>query len=215
MPTFHCQLIIPSSSSINADSVVNTWSFGGTDPSNAATAEAAVDLLFDLYAQGTPALFDYYAGYLDFAQAHVKVYDINDPEPRVPVADIPFASSPDALSGTNLPEETACCLSFQAAQQSGSPQARRRGRVFLGPLNTAAAGSNDDTPSRPNNTFLTLLAAEGASLISEGTNGLWWGVWSRVDNVIRRVENGWVDDAWDTQRRRGVEPTQRVTFGNV
>jgi len=39
-----------------------------------------------------------------------------------------------------------------------------------------------------------------------------WVVYSTVDNAMYPVDNGWVDNSWDTQRRRGVKPTARYTF---
>jgi hypothetical protein len=30
-----------------------------------------------------------------------------------------------------------------------------------------------------------------------------------VDHVLRPVSNAWVDDEWDTQRRRGLKGTTR------
>ena len=43
------------------------------------------------------------------------------------------------------------------------------------------------------------------------------GVWSRVDRAIRGIDNVRTDDAWDTQRRRGAQPTgvTRVSTGEA
>ena len=35
------------------------------------------------------------------------------------------------------------------------------------------------------------------------------GVWSRADARLTAISHVSVDDAWDTQRRRGVDPTAR------
>jgi hypothetical protein len=39
-----------------------------------------------------------------------------------------------------------------------------------------------------------------------------WVVYSPTDDAYHEVANGWVDNAWDTQRRRGYKPTSRTTF---
>lgn len=39
-----------------------------------------------------------------------------------------------------------------------------------------------------------------------------WRIWSPTNNNSVLIDNGWVDNAWDTQRRRGVEATARTIF---
>lgn len=99
-------------------------------------------------------------------------------------------------------------LSFQADKVSGLPQARRRGRVYFGPLGGAAEASG-----RPGTTLLSAVVAFGAALLSESNLADWtWVVYSTVNNGGAPVTNGWVDNSFDTQRRRGLEWTARTTF---
>jgi hypothetical protein len=39
-----------------------------------------------------------------------------------------------------------------------------------------------------------------------------WLMYSKADNAYAKIESIWVDNAWDTQRRRGLKPTQRNVF---
>jgi hypothetical protein len=39
-----------------------------------------------------------------------------------------------------------------------------------------------------------------------------WSVWSEANQTASPVRDGWVDDAWDTQRRRGLDSSARTTF---
>jgi hypothetical protein len=101
------------------------------------------------------------------------------------------------------------CVSFHGEYVSGEPQARRRGRVYVPWMQ---ASSNVD--GRPESTFVTLLAASfaefhAAAIASANVN---WVVWSPTDSAAYPVEAGWIDDAWDTQRRRGVSATYRIPW---
>lgn len=140
----------------------------------------------------------------------VRVYDLLELEPRVPVHSEPFTPVA-AADNTNMPNEVALCLSFQGVPQAGQSQARRRGRVFMGPLNhqaidSAAAGN------LPGATFREALLDFGEDLqaVIEAGSLYSWTVHSRIANQHVRVDNLWVDNAWDTQRRRGNAPSSRV-----
>lgn len=115
-----------------------------------------------------------------------------------------------APSGTALPDEVAICLSFQGQRTAGLPQARRRGRIYFGPLRTTAATGN-----RPSTTLISTLATAAATFgaqVSALGAGYAWGVWSPSDQELVEISDGWVDNAFDTQRRRGVATTSRTTF---
>ena len=98
---------------------------------------------------------------------------------------------------------------------------RRRGRIYLGPLAAVAA---DSSTGRPNTSFVTAIknaaAAYLASVTTDGTftwvvhshtTGASPGTYDETGNSVT-VNQGWVDNAWDTQRRRGMAPTTRSAF---
>jgi hypothetical protein len=133
----------------------------------------------------------------------LKVFNLDDPEPRVPVHLEVVASTAFSAAGPPLPTEVAICGSYQAAASSGSPQARRRGRIYIGPLPQACVTS---TGMVRTNEQLIIRRAMRALVNDTATN---WAVYSRRDNAGYLVSNGWVDDAFDIQRRRGVSALVR------
>jgi len=138
----------------------------------------------------------------------VKYYDAEGTAPNYPYLESTFnlASSP---TGTPLPSEVALCLSFQGVRIAGIPQARRRGRIYLGPLDITVMNSG-----RPTSTAITnaLDAAEAfydaVDVISSAQT---WAVWSPTNGSATPVTNAWMDNAFDTQRSRGVEVTTKTT----
>lgn len=130
--------------------------------------------------------------------------------------------------GSAMPEEVALVLTTRtdnyASQpveradgsdtglQVDRPRQRHSGRVFLGPLLPEAVSLGANSKARPDTAFRTAIldAAERLQdeLIAEGHR---WSVWSRADAVFRDVSIVQVDDAFDTQRRRGVAPTSRTS----
>jgi hypothetical protein len=138
-----------------------------------------------------------------------KFYALPGSAPNYPFAETTFnlAAAP---TGVAIPSECAVVLSFQGTRQAGFPQARRRGRVYLGPW-----GANANTAGRPSTTVLTSIANAATTLsanLQAQTPVSRWAIWSTSDGAMVYVDNGWVDNAWDTQRRRGLAYTSRTTF---
>lgn len=137
----------------------------------------------------------------------VKAYDLGHGEPRTPVT---WSSSFQPTASPTLPSEVACCLSYKTS--SANVPATHRGRVYIGPLNNSALSETSLEP-RPGSTFrgacldLAQRLYDGASLFSGE-----WAVFSRKDNELRPVNFAWVDNAFDTQRRRGVAANARFTL---
>jgi hypothetical protein len=159
----------------------------------------------------------YWSRFLDPGLAQVRVYDLSQPEPRPPhIASLGMLAPP---TGSNdLPEEVSLCMSFH-----GLPPytARRRGRIYLGPLSTIALGDDSGTaginPSRPDPEFQLAATHYGHALAQElQTAGYVWCIRStRPSENFVRVVGGHVDNAWDTQRRRGVKPTARYIWPDI
>nr|CRY96813.1 hypothetical protein [uncultured prokaryote] len=198
MADYITQVTLHTASGITADYVTNTWAF-----------ESSVSTLAGLHSD----LFHEYdlihtllSSTIAQVGHEISSYDRADPIPRAPVLTT-FHSFATATGSTSLPTEVALCLSFQGSKVSGVPQARRRGRVYIGPLYQAAS----DTAGRPTSGVRTSLAAMGAHVKAFAANG-YWQVWSTVNNSPTLVVDGWIDNSFDTQRRRGVEATARTTF---
>jgi hypothetical protein len=107
-----------------------------------------------------------------------------------------------------MPHEVALCFSFEAAHQSGEAQARRRNRVYVGPFNYDVA----DNAGRPTLELQTMIYDSGMALKSAADASVsWeWVVWSGTNEEAYDVSHIWVDNSFDTQRRRGLAPTSRL-----
>lgn len=188
------------------DAQVNRWHFLlETDPPNSAVVEEIRDELYVFYA----SLAAWMPSSIFSGTIYAKAYDMSDPEPRAPIHE--HSTSVGTLAGTTaLPPEVTCCLSFEALPISGTPQPRRRGRVFLPTFTTARL----DTAGKWAATTLTGVAASAGTLLdSSQASPAWkWIVVSSVSGLTAAVDRGWVDDAVDIQRRRGWDPVSRELF---
>jgi len=203
MPIYRTQAIVKTTDNVAANYATNTWYMVSTTSANIGAWEG---MLTDFYQDILPSM-----GGLVLASnmLQFKTYDMTQPEPRVPVSDIIASGSPDNTGC--LPPEVSLCMSFQAPAVSGTPQARRRGRVYL-PFFKSSLNGND---GRPSSTIISTLVAAGTALLAasgDGITGPEWSVYSPTDNAAVAVTEGWVDNEWDTQRRRGRPYTSRTTF---
>lgn len=207
---------IPLTGGVPEDFITNTFYFDGDDGNSDAEYFTAVQtLLTDFYQAIDEPVFP---ASVD-TPATVKIYDMRDPEPRLPEGTFNIALDPTASAP--FPGEVALCLSFQAAQVSGVNPARRRGRVYIGPINSTGAdvvsGQN-----RPNSAIIDALC-DAAAAMENGepmtVGSVKWAVYSpttdassSIDDAFNDVVDGWVDNSWDTQRRRGTDPSSRTTW---
>lgn len=150
----------------------------------------------------------------------VKIYDLADLKPRAPIHEFISTTPPFSTASTtkNMPAEVAVCLSYEGDKISGTPQARRRGRIYIGPLSDSVMNeSTASTPSRPMVAFLDLLLVQAAVLkLDLFAAGAVWCVYSPTEDSAGDGSQGmtpitsiWVDDAYDTQRRRGIAASQK------
>lgn len=179
------------------DAVVNTWHAVADDPTE---LESGFILQLSTFYGAVDVI---YSALVDGSASEYRAYDLADPEPRAPVLEEVGLSwmSPGAAT---LPPECAMVLSFEAPQQSGQPQARRRGRVYLGPL-TTIVGSNGQIS---NATVDTVVAAAQNLLDASQAATTWsWQVYSRRNEASIEVMHAWADNAVDIQRSRGLAAT--------
>lgn len=146
-----------------------------------------------------------------------------------PVSTLAF-TMPAASVSDNFPEEVAAVLSYHgdltdvpAEEVNPSPPPamirpaqRRRGRMFVGPVNTTASTESGGGYPRPNAQFRGDVTSAFTNMYDAinaiGGNVANLCVWSKSDAALYPVFGGFMDDAWDTQRRRGVAPTTRTSF---
>lgn len=208
MSALRVQVVIPADNLLPADACVNVFHFLGTG-SALATFAVAKPRLVSFY----DAWSSYRSPLYDWVNVRLKAYDMDQPSPRPPIAD-ELAGTTAAAAGTGLPAEVCMCMSFQGDRLAGANQARRRGRVYLGPL---SASSNNGATARPDTTFTTTLTTAARTFLLASDGVCSWCVRSEAappaDYVA--VTNGWFDNAFDTQRRRGFDPSSRQIFNNI
>lgn len=187
------------------DAVVNTFNFTMESTTRSADAAVIAEEVEDIYE----AIIAYLSDEWNWGQQVYKFYDLSDPIPRAPFYEATHGTGVAPTTQATLPPEVCLCLSYQGFKASGIPQARRRGRTYYGPLGISA--NSDGVPAAG---FVTGLVAGGDQLLtaSQAASSWEWVVRSSVTGTTIPVDNGWVDNAFDTQRRRGRKPLTRTTF---
>lgn len=205
MPDAIVQVVLRTADAIPSNFVTNQFCIQGM--SNSDNNEAAI----------TTAIKDFYDDFRSLVfpsdvatTGHMcKFYLAGGPAPNYPFSENSwdFAAAP---SQSTLPREVAICLSFQGLRIPGTPQARRRGRIYIGPVGTSV-----QTAGRPTSATRTALLTAAQQLYTDIQTvdaSYRWAVWSTRDGTAVPLHDAWVDDAFDTQRSRGNAPTTRTTL---
>lgn len=191
-------------SGVSEDAVSNSLCFKGTNPASDVTALTGfIKSFYDsINATCLP-------GEVATSGHIIKWTDLPGVKPNYPFDETIFnlAVGP---SGATLPAECSIVLSFQGDKAAGFPQARRRGRIFIGPIDAAA-----NSTGRPSAGAITALSTAAATLKSNVlalAGDTQWAVWSPSDGAAVEITDGWVDNSFDTQRRRGIRTNSRTTW---
>lgn len=216
--------IMQGSTGLATDRYVNDWAFrwlGAGSPTNTDLTNllACVDLFYNDTGAGGFSVSDFISEAVDRGVTHeMEFYSIS--AGGSPLLSLPWLGpAAPAVDDNNLPTEVSAVLSFHGTltniqEETGAtrPRARRRGRVYVGPLTVPSIGFGTPNPFL-NGSLLTAMR-EGAGAMADlaDINQFQWSVWSRADDELYEVVGGWTDNAPDVQRRRGVESTARVTF---
>lgn len=231
MGVFRVQRIIHPKSGITRDQTVNTFHFQTPLQNTASPTETemgyvkdALDALFNEPVGANNAL-RFYLAEATMAQqrSSYKFYNMDHPIQRQPLGGPHLGLNNSAANEhTPLPSEVALCLSFRGANESGTIPARRRGRVFIGPLNVNCVEADPITgQARPSLGIQNSLLA-GANRLADSMAlvGMIWSVYSPSLRAVSEsgsalsgttdIEHVWIDNAFDTQRRRGQAASARV-----
>lgn len=206
MTTIRAMVTLPMDTGAASDSVVNTWHFV-TVTDAPSTLDGISNALSTFYSSLNSIL----SQNINHSAVSIRFYSLEQAKPRPPIytKNISITSPSPAVV---LPPELAICLSFQATRQAGVNQARRRGRIFIGPLNINAQNAgNIDT------TKVTLVKDAGLALLTASRSSVEWewvtsSATFAATPYTNPVDNGWVDNAFDIQRRRGWDASVRSTF---
>lgn len=198
MALYRALVTIPAVSQNPDDVVTNQWHFDADTEPDLDGPQQALENFYEGISDRLSAL-------MSDTGITTEWYRLSDPTPRRPVRLDTWSVSSWGI-GT-MPTEVALVLSFQAEPVSGLPQSRRRNRVYLGPIS-----SNEFTGSGLVGTaFIDAVRAEATQILDvSNAQAQWtWATFSPTDGTGADVNNGWVDNAWDTQRRRGKAATLR------
>lgn len=215
MSILRFDVVMPLYTGLPRDVSVNTFHFqapGGWDDDDAGAIFAALGTFYNATVGGN-SLSAFLSPCVSRSPLStvVKGYNLADPMPRPPRFVAGLSLNAAAWTGS-LPLEVALCASYQAPVLAGAIQARRRGRIFLGPLNTGASdgGSGSSFP-KPHTGLVTRLngAVKQLAQTFGPLSATPYSVYSRKNNAAYAIENGWCDNDFDTQRRRGTRPTSR------
>lgn len=213
--------VFQGGSGLPEDRFINTFHFHSPVPDvPALAAEECRQRVIDFYSanSGTLGIFGrYLSNYISRTYQVVSYSLLLPPGERIPTAET--ATLPAPLVDEGLPEELAVCLTIRGDLPW---TARRRGRIYLGPFVNSPSVMDPASTNAParvesgvaNN--ITSCILEKASLLSISTAATPWCIRSTVpvENFVQ-VTSGYVDDAFDIQRRRGPDPTLRNSFAPI
>jgi len=227
-------VVMKTGTGLTEDQVTNTFHFLDDGAVGVGGAGVISDALQDFYLTDHAGQSDPLSDYLSVEvnrgsgpsdAVDIKVYDAVAGGSPILVESFEMAA-PAVADG--LPGEVAICLSYAAdlsgiAEETpaGAPgpagdihgRARRRGRIFFGPL-TPFTTELDGTVVRPLQYVTEDLRICGAALRDSSALAalnIAWAVYSPTAGAAYPIVEVSTDNAFDTQRRRGVAPTARVT----
>jgi len=215
----YAQVVIPYLSGLPEDVAINTFAFReGSDTTGDMIDDWTTDLVaFYNGTAGTGTIAQSLSTILSRSTNVCKIrwFEIVDAGPTVDLGPLiterVWTLGAPAASTVPLPLEVAVCSSIIANDTGPTslPLRRRRGRIYLGPLSTNILANSSSQPI-VSAAFVAQVVNRSAFLASAGssTRGF-WSVWSRAAGQLTTVARGFVNNEFDTQRRRQVAPTLR------
>lgn len=205
-------------SGLPQDRIVNTFHFSNADPYSTHSTEVIANLI-DFYSNTSwgltlgHAIGSWLSPWVQ-RSAEIRTYNLDDPQSAGPpkVNRVPIIT-PFTLPATAWPngyaEETAVCLSILGV--GPVVNARRRGRLFIGPLGIGGVDASTTTqPARPAGGLIDDLCKVATKLVNVDAG---WAIRSsRPTQNFVAVGKGYVDNALDSQLRRGPDTTARTKW---
>jgi hypothetical protein len=200
------------------DDAINVWHFW-TEASDPTDAIGDINTMLSTFYG---SIADIYCINTMLGNLFWDFYDLSDTPPRTVIGSGSATALP-YTEGDGLPSECAVCMSFEGELSSGVNRARRRGRLYLGPLSNGTS-STVTGYVRVSNPTIDLIQAAAEELLDFDSIVATWCVFSptaagaapwdeaTLEAAKTLVNHGWIDNAFDTQRRRGTLPSGRVAF---
>jgi hypothetical protein len=201
---FKVQVVFKDSSNLPENQFINNWYFRN-DNLAVFPSTPIINVLNAFYFQPAANGFVIKAQMAShvLTAAEYRIYDLGQAPPRTRNS-FPVAGS-SSSQGSGLPGEVAVCSSFYA----GANVKRRRGRHYIGPL---SAGATDGGGAPRPSPELRAAIVDRAQNVAQTTENVTWVVVSQVGLMANVVTAGWCDNAFDTQRRRGNQPSARIIW---
>lgn len=223
----HVTVTFEHKSLMPRDRVVNTFCFltagDFVDPLEFSDIEEAIRAFYnDVHAPAGRSIASYISPSMSrTANPIIRHYDVTNDlggtPAGSPVSEINMPNLGMNVSAGALPAEVSVCLSFNAAYgvdvefaPGARPRARDRGRLYIGPLGLDAVDTSAAPPRAIPSAGLLDAVLQGGAFLRSNAN-VDWRVWSRRAASTKTVVSVSVDDAFDTQRRRGERPTAKLT----
>lgn len=207
---FRATVRMQGPSGLPEDQRVNTWYFRNDQevPNIPNLIDAIAAVLDAFYGATNGAAGGSIANLMSglVTSAEYIVYDLGASGKRYPIGSPRAATWTPPATTQSLPGEVSSVLSYYAGQGP-----RKRGRLYLGPF-IQTANSGGAALSEPSSDLQTRMV-ESALNVLNTTENVTWAQVSPTAGEATPVIGGWVDNAWDTQRSRGVAPTSRATWG--
>lgn len=220
MPMIRVTAKMPYTGGLSRDVTENTFSFFGDTAFSPTLATTLTNRVKDFYNTaalgGASHSVSYYMSPIISRASNACTFVVAETNVATGLQvgdsiEVPWTLGGGELSASSLPLECAVCVSYSGHPDGGSlPKGRRRGRIYLGPLTITTLSQFTD-PSVAT-TFRNEAAAAAAALASSADVDGAWVVWSRAANAVTGISEGYIDNEFDTQRRRGNDPTQRTTW---
>lgn len=188
-----------------AQTMSNTWYYqGGSASSEAQDIAEITSRIIRFYQAIDSSVFP---SSVVGNQLDLLVYDMADPEPRVPIADESAALANGG--GGAFPSDIAICLSYHGVYESGVNRARRRGRLFIGPVLAATGVAVTGQGIRVQPSIVTTILAAALDLDNMIATPATWMVYSPTDNAAHAIVQASIDNGFDTRRSRDNRETVR------
>lgn len=220
MTTYRFQHSIQDIDQLSKDRYVTTFysAFIGDATDTQLAGTAAVIKSFYQVAGDPNTIVTMLAKHCDGEGTTIKAYVVDTAPHHEPVYTETYDLGISADNEDNLPGEVAVVLSYKSNVAPTVALGRTRGRIYIGPLNHFAS-TNDGVrgPARPSVTMMNALLA-GAATLKSGFSAA-GGSWVVESPTLMKalapvhsfaVTSASVDNAFDTQRRRGVGASLRT-----
>ncbi len=208
---------MPGRTGLPEDRYITSWAFRTADnlPPTAANLADANNTVAGFFSQmtapATTTIANYISSAVNLPLCYATAYKLGDSVPRAPFrTNHNLGAIPQSAP---IPSEVALCASFYSTRNLP----RRRGRIYVGPFSTGVMEADSGNGmARPKALIITALTTSMKRMQSQAVAlNLRWCVLSQRDAVLRDVTDGWVDNAFDTQRRRGEAASSRTLWSSI